>query len=801
MKNIFRSIFLLAAAVTAAACATDPAGSESDPAQINTAVAFGAEQVSDASRATIDPGESTFTMQWTDGDALGIASVAPGATTGTLGRFTYDPAQNKFTGIIPSAETGDWKYTAYYPHIEGTSSGHTMAYLPFGSARTQKGNAYNSNFDALVAEPISTTGAGPGVDANGKPVSFKLHRITSILYLELSSSEYADEKVRSITLEADKTLSAKEILFKHKLDAFDLGQINAKFTTASDAAPQNRITLTFEKGTAPTVADCKAYFNILPDTYTEFTVTVRTDRHKSTFSFTPSRAYVAGKMYRKQQALTAWDEFSAPTIEWEGNPEFARQEITSSMDVNVEFVSDYGFKEFTVDIVSPTLTDELFAMMGDFMPLATHLDLINPASDKQASALQSLGFPVRDQVQNQNMASFKIGELVPMIMAITTIPDSNHDFNVTVTDNMGNTVTKTLGFHCTVEGTYSATTKMWDRKATLTTASSTASTITAEYRVKGATAWSALPVTKNGTIYTAEIAPVWKEDQNEAGITRFSMTPDTGIKPATAYEYRFVVDGTAKDTQEFTTPAGDVIQGGDMEDAALPCFNAPERGQTGASTSSITWGSGNNFVLSQCVLCSQASYATGGGYATLNSTTSGGVLAAGNLFFGQFVQAGTGGEVRFGQTYEWSTRPRALSLSYTHNIGTVDKVPTKKDLVKIQSGQPDQALIFVAIVDWTGRHSVVSKALLPWSVTGAWNPADGPKAVNEGKIIGYGLLEMTGQKDWSSTEIPIYYYDKDAMPTPGNISLVISCACSRYGDFFNGCSSNSMGVDDFEWVY
>ena len=49
--------------------------------------------------------------------------------------------------------------------------------------------------------------------------------------------------------------------------------------------------------------------------------------------------------------------------------------------------------------------------------------------------------------------------------------------------------------------------------------------------------------------------------------------------------------------------------------------------------------------------------------------------------------------------------------------------------------------------------------------------------------------------------IDLNYYDTAAKPSSDNYSVVISCACSAYGDYFNGCSSNTLYVDDFEWVY
>ncbi len=48
--------------------------------------------------------------------------------------------------------------------------------------------------------------------------------------------------------------------------------------------------------------------------------------------------------------------------------------------------------------------------------------------------------------------------------------------------------------------------------------------------------------------------------------------------------------------------------------------------------------------------------------------------------------------------------------------------------------------------------------------------------------------------------LPLDFYDTQARPT-GKYSIVISCSTSAYGDFMVGCTTNTMYVDDFEWVY
>lgn len=60
---------------------------------------------------------------------------------------------------------------------------------------------------------------------------------------------------------------------------------------------------------------------------------------------------------------------------------------------------------------------------------------------------------------------------------------------------------------------------------------------------------------------------------------------------------------------------------------------------------------------------------------------------------------------------------------------------------------------------------------------------------------------IDGCEDMQDAELDIVWYDHETRPAEGKYSLVISCACNAYGDYFTGCSKNVMYVDDFEWVY
>ncbi|MBO5398761.1 MAG: PCMD domain-containing protein, partial [Alistipes sp.] len=58
----------------------------------------------------------------------------------------------------------------------------------------------------------------------------------------------------------------------------------------------------------------------------------------------------------------------------------------------------------------------------------------------------------------------------------------------------------------------------------------------------------------------------------------------------------------------------------------------------------------------------------------------------------------------------------------------------------------------------------------------------------------------TSESSMEEITIPIQYYDKTAKPS-GKYKLIIAAATSRYGDYMNGCNTNEMYVDDFQWVY
>lgn len=811
------SLLTLTAALLLGACSTyeEVPATSGDGA---TAVGFLADIAPrEQSRADINVDfETGLTGTWNGEDNLGVLAY----DFTQLLQFTYATDSKAFTGSL-TGTAGTWAYRAFYPHNGNAAVSGTTVTVPFSALRTQNGNKYNSEFDIMAADAITHNDAEPGKTPEGNAVKFNLHRITSILALKLQG-DAASEKIASIMLTSEKPIASEQLTFTVPSDpnaAYDPSAINptlvAKGTSATGSSisiDSEHITVTYADGTAPSADYSETFFNVLPDdSYGALTFSACTDKgNAASFTITRSTPVVANWVYTVDQTAS-FTKAAAPTVEWLGHEDLTTPvelaESGNSADIRVS--APGGIKSMQVDIASAPL-----ATLLPLVNLAESMDLTSPATEEMASMLAQLGFPTPAQLLNQQHVYFQIGGLIDMLAMVCAemTETTNSDFKFTVTDNAGQETVITLKYVKTVVSpiTYNNDADLWANTASFTlNIPADATSVSVQYKKSTAsdTEWQTAEITGNNT--KAEIKPDWGTQFTAADWTTpnsvqpfWRITEGTGVFANNTYDYKLTVDGTEYKGQ-FTTKTDQIIPEGNMENTALPCFILQD-----ASKTSETWGSGNNKVLSACWLCQQAdgnsgkcAYLTSG---TQNTYVFGKLLTAGNLFFGQFTQNGTGGDVRFGQIYPWKSRPSAMRVSYKAEVDNVDYVNTTTT-VNIPKNSPDKARIFVAVVDWTGPHTVTStlevKSGLPATVIGSWDP-ETTTDPGEGKIIGYGSLWIEkGKTDWQTIDIPINYYDKTAKPTDGKYSLVISCACNAYGEFFNGCSTNKLWVDDFEWVY
>lgn len=291
MKN-FNKIFFaaVAAAFGLVSCSQELTPVEKPQGNLVT-VNFGAEaSITCPTKATLTTeDEKLFTSAWENGDALSVKysndNKTAGATTSDVVSATW--TTDHFEAKMPEYH-GMWDYNVVYPEPDAEGV------VDFGSARTQKGNAYNSKYDLMKGGAIAE-GADAGKTAAGENIVFNMKRQTAVAYFHLKSA--LDEEVVSAKLSVTdgKIASSSVKLSSHKT-GFDLSTKDL-----------DEITITFDEGTAPKASDFQLWFNVLPTKYTKMTLTVETANHTMTISRnTPEiDEYVAGNLYKVVKPIPA----------------------------------------------------------------------------------------------------------------------------------------------------------------------------------------------------------------------------------------------------------------------------------------------------------------------------------------------------------------------------------------------------------------------------------------------------------------------------------------------------------------
>lgn len=755
-------------------------------------------------RANINVGESVYTADWEAGDALGIVPLKTGGTATTASEFTYNVTEAAFEGTLPGFETGTrGNYLAFFPHATITG---TTANIPFGNLRTLAGNDFNSNFDALVATPAPYTEADTEAGKiNGRPVSFKLHRLTSILNYTIGGSKTDKAKYLLLTSGTEtQKLSAASLDF-----ALETG--GASTLPALSATDQsNVIALAYETGSEPAANAIDALINIPAGNYDNLTLDVITeDKQIGTVSLQRNdvnKPFVAGTLYKKEVADMQFAPIAAPTLVW---PEEDGKKIDEVHDITTDepdgMTLNYsaaiainvpgGIAGLSVNITSEYLNNEL--------GIST-LDLFNETSILGEIEFNALGLACTSEIQYKKSTIFNITNLVPLVK-LGALPGSIHVFEVHVTDLAGQETVQKLTFRLpgdvTPAITYNNDADVWTNTATFTVADvpADATNIKVQYRIKNTTDWKDASGSGNGT-WT--ITPSWSDGTtNASGKTTYTVDNTTGIFAGNDYEYQLLYTDAQNTPQvisgEFAKKTGDEIP--TLANGSLTCY-------TTDNTSTTFWGSGNNTMTAGTkTLCTFTDPYTVMKASGLNLGFLK-VLAPGNLFTGTFTftKAGTlgmnsYGVVGFGQKYTYTARPTALKLNYKVSFGT-DFFTKWSHANELTSGH-DQASIMVCIVNWDARHNV--KSGNDAAPTGVWNPEtlDGLSETEKAGLIAYGVV-YPAENVSSDTplSIPLTYYDKDAPAPTGKYTIIISCSTSRYGDYLNG-TANDLSVKDFQWVY
>lgn len=296
-----------------------------------------------------------------------------------------------------------------------------------------------------------------------------------------------------------------------------------------------------------------------------------------------------------------------------------------------------------------------------------------------------------------------------------------------------------------------------------------------------------------------------------------------GLEPDTTYEVVAYSGSEQTSAWEFSTDAEVKIPNGSFEYASKVSgkdyykFYDPSCGVAEGMT--MFWGSGNGEgaegVNGSANLGIVITYVDTenkiDGKQSVRAQTSqmAGILAAGNLFTGQFAGlVGTsGGKVNFGRP--WTSRPKAMKLYCKYSTGKMDIIKGSPAGVSLTYEDYDLAEIKFAIGNWNyKKYGGTPDSPVHVNTTDASTFIDfrtDASTIAEGSLVihhdGYVLNEAekvsADTEKWLEYTIPLRYHSLEEIPT----HIIISCAASRYGDYFTGCSSSKLWIDAVELIY
>lgn len=311
-----------------------------------------------------------------------------------------------------------------------------------------------------------------------------------------------------------------------------------------------------------------------------------------------------------------------------------------------------------------------------------------------------------------------------------------------------------------------------------------------KYRKAGESAWN--EAVANG----ASGAP--RRTRANKG-TAYSVTL-SGLEPGTTYEYKaFADDFESGAVLTFKTEDKYIIPNASME--SWSTYQAKtmlgDRTVTFPGTGDVTthWDSGNEGAATANGILTNKStdMVHSGTYsARLESKIMFKMIAAGNLFFGDYVKTdGTNGVLALGREYNGS-HPTKLRVYANYRPGTNLSIKDdNKDYVgDLTASGCDNGQIYVALTVGT--------------VDIRTNPKDRKLFnVDDEQVLAYGQVtwkEAFGPDgQLQMIEIPIEYKANARTTRPTH--LIITCCASKFGDFFSGAEGSVMYLDDFELVY
>lgn len=285
-----------------------------------------------------------------------------------------------------------------------------------------------------------------------------------------------------------------------------------------------------------------------------------------------------------------------------------------------------------------------------------------------------------------------------------------------------------------------------------------------------------------------------------------------GLDPDTEYSYGLVIGGARQgDMMTFTTDSAPLVPNGGFEETSTSSDGKYKEWYNPSSADPLCrtpwWGSGNGSdgiggSAAYKIICAPdtGTKVEGSQSACLQSQYAIVKFAAGNLFTGYFagLVGTTGGMVNFGRPF--TARPTALKFWAKYKGGLITDINGYPKDHPVTKSDYDCGRVQIALGTWD-RRTYGGTNECPVQV----NTTDESTFVDystDARTLAYGeqLFQSSaddGFDQWAEYCIPISYSNTDTAPT----HIIISCAASMYGDYFTGCRTAALWIDDMEFIY
>lgn len=296
----------------------------------------------------------------------------------------------------------------------------------------------------------------------------------------------------------------------------------------------------------------------------------------------------------------------------------------------------------------------------------------------------------------------------------------------------------------------------------------------------------------------------------------------TGLAPQTKYTYALCIDDVQiGEPMTFTTEAAPNFPNASFEYVSKVTgnnyykFYDPNCGVEEGMK--MFWGSGNgegpdgvNGSANMNIVITDVDTSTkiDGNQSVVAQTSSMvGMLAAGNLFAGQFVGlVGTsGGIVNFGRP--WTSRPTAMRIWCKYTTGQINIINNNN--LGVTKSDYDRAQIKVALGTWDYKKyggtkdspvhiNTTDESTFVDYYTDPSTIASGDVIIyNDGYAINNGAKVTATTTGWIEYVIPLEYRQLTTTPT----HIIVSCAASQFGDYFTGYDKSKLWIDAVELIY